>query len=188
MNIIKRLLAKHRENASRVSDDDPIPPGMIGKAAYDRMTDGLNTAVSTGKLEPFLESALKKEKGEEIPVTSKPELLDSSLDVLLNRVSKNTKNSPSDKAVSKAEPLAPTTDKKPEVKTTSKKTTKKTGSKTRTKTASDTPKIKGISWRKDRKEFEVRVTSNGKRKTIGYRKTQREAVELKEHWKASQNK
>ena len=104
MNIIKRLLAKHRENAPRVSDTDPVLPGMISRVAYNQMTDVLNTAMNTGKLEPYLEAALN---GKESPVSSEPSLLDSSLDTLLNRVSKNAKSSPSGKTASKAESLTP---------------------------------------------------------------------------------
>ena len=94
MNIIKRLLAKHRENAPRVSDTDPVLPGMISRVAYDQMTDVLNTAMNTGKLEPYLEAALN---GKESPVLSEPGLLDNSLDTLLNRVSQNAKSSSSGK-------------------------------------------------------------------------------------------
>ena len=182
MNIIKRLLNKHRENASRVSDDDPLLPGMISRAAYIRMTEELNIGLNTGKLEPFLEAAIRKANGEEIPVSPEPDLLDSSLDTLLNRVSENAKSSPSDKTASKTESSSPPEAKKPRAKPTSKKTARKTG----TKKGTDAPKVKGVNWRKDRNEYEVRVTKNGKRKTIGYRKTHHEAVELKEYWLASQ--
>ena len=184
MNIIKRLLAAHRENAPKVSDDDPLLPGMISRVAYNQMTDVLNTAMSTGKLEPYLDAAIRKANGEEIPVSPEPDLLDSSLDTLLNRVSENAKSSPSSAMTPKTESLTKSTAKKSTAKTASKKTKRKTGS----KTASGKPKVKGVTWRKDRNEFEVRVTKNGKRRTIGYRKTQEEAVELKEYWLASQDK
>ena len=181
MNIIKRLLAKHRQNASRVSDADPVQPGMISKAAYDRMTEELNIGLNTGKLEPYLEAALN---GKESPASSEPNLLDSSLDTLLNRVSQNAKSTPSGKVKPETESLTPPRTTKSTAKTASKKTNQKTAS----KTALDKPKVKGITWRKDRKEYEIRVSKDGKRKTIGYRKTQEEAVQLKEFWLASQDK
>ena len=181
MKIIKKLLAAHRENASRVSDTDPVPNGMIGRAAYNKMTEVLNIGLNTGKLEPYLEAALN---GKESPVSSEPGLLDSSLDTLLNRVSKNAKSSPSGKTESKAESLTPPTNAKSTARTASKNTNRKTTS----KSGSSKPKVKGVNWRKDREEYEVRVTKNGKRKTIGYRKTHEEAVQLKEFWLASQDK
>ena len=180
MNIIKKLLAAHRQNASRVSDADPVQPGMISKAAYDKMTEELNIGLNTGKLEPYLDAALN---GKESPLTSEPNLLDSSLDTLLNRVSQNAKSSPSGKVKPETESLTSSTATKPRTKTASKKTNQKTAS----KTASDKPKVKGVTWRKNRKEYEIRVTKDGKRKTIGYRKTQEEAVQLKEYWIANQN-
>ena len=180
MNIIKRLLAKHRQNASRVSDADPVQPGMISKAAYDRMTEELNIGLNTGKLEPYLEAALN---GKESPASSEPGLLDSSLDTLLNRVSKNAKSSPSGKVKPETESLTPPSS----AKSTAKKKPKKTNRKAASKTEPNKPRVKGVTWRKDREEYEIRVTKNGKRKTIGYRKTQEEAVQLKEYWIASQN-
>ena len=181
MKIIKKLLAAHRENASRVSDTDPVPNGMIGRAVYNKMTEVLNIGLNTGKLEPYLEAALN---GKESPVSSEPDLLDSSLDTLLNRVSKNAKSSPSSQVTPETESLTPPSAAKSTAKTVSKKTNQKAAS----KTASDKPKVKGVTWRKNRKEYEIRVTKNGKRKTIGYRKTQEEAVQLKEFWLASQDK
>ena len=178
MNIIKRLLAKHRQNASRVSDADPVQPGMISKAAYDRMTEELNIGLNTGKLEPYLEAALN---GKESPLTSEPGLLDNSLDTLLNRVSKNAKSSPSGKVKPETESLTPPSS----AKSTAKKKPKKTNRKAASKTALDKPKVKGVTWRKNRKDYEIRVTKDGKRKTIGYRKTHEEAVQLKEYWSAS---
>ena len=181
MNIIKKLLAAHRQNASRVSDADPVQPGMISKAAYDRMTEELNIGLNTGKLEPYLDAAIN---GKESPVLYEPDLLDNSLDTLLNRVSQNAKSTPLGKTESKAESLTPPRTTKSKAKTASKKTNQKMAS----KTASDKKKVKGVTWRKNRKEYEIRVTKNGKRKTIGYRKTQEEAVQLKEFWLASQDK
>ena len=47
------------------------------------------------------------------------------------------------------------------------------------------PGVKGINWRKDRNTFEVRVTINGRRRTIGYCKTLEEGIQLKESWLAN---
>ena len=178
MNIIKKLLAAHRENAPRVSDTDPVPNGMIGRAAYNKMTDVLNIGLNTGKLEPYLDAAIN---GKESPASSEPGLLDSSLDTLLNRVSKNAKSSPSGKVKPETESLTPPSSAKP----TAKKKPRKTNRKAASKTALDKPKVKGVTWRKNRKDYEIRVTKDGKRKTIGYRKTHEEAVQLKEYWSAS---